>query len=392
MSVNDSPAAALSGSAVDGGVADPTAFVPPTVFAAEAIVDLEAIRHNIRTFRAHYPQGKIMAAVKADAFGHGAPASATAALEGGADLLGFARLSEALQLRATGEEAPMFAWLNDVPNFARHARANDIDISVSGLDNLRAVAAENTGVNVHLEVETGLNRGGTVAAEWETLVAEAARFETEGSLSIRGIWSHLSHAGDLDAERTRAQSDRLQQAIQTARAAGLDPEFTHLANSSGVSLIDPSLYNMVRLGAGVYGIDEAGIGLRHAMTLTARVMQVKRAFAGEGVSYSHTYTLERDTTLALIAVGYADGLPWAAAGKAEVWLGGKRRRVAGRISMDQIMVDLGDDPVAEGDTAILFGPGTQGEPTVSEWAAWAGTLEHEIYCGIGARINRRYIN
>lgn len=354
-------------------------------------MDLAVIAANISRFRELYPEGHICVAVKANAFGHGAAEVARVAMASGASMLGFARLSEALALRASGQDAPMFAWLNDVADHAALAAAADIDISVSGLENLREIASAHSGVAVHLEVETGLNRGGTSPEDWAEFIAEARRFEAAGQIRVRGIWSHLSHASDADISRSRAQDQRLRAAISAAREAGLTPEFTHLANSSGVALIDPTAYNMVRLGAGVYGIDEVGIGLHPAMTLSARVMQTKRVQAGEGVSYGHTYRAPRDTTLALIAVGYADGLPWAAHGRAEVGFAGGRRPVAGRISMDQIMVDMGDLPVAVGDRVTLFGPGAHGEPTAAEWAGWAGTLEHEIYCGIGSRINRRYI-
>lgn len=366
---------------------------------SEAVIDLSAIRENTARLRAQAPGAELCAVVKADGFGHGAEQVARAALSGGATRLGVARLSEGIALRQRGLVAPILSWLNDLPGYAALAASHRIDISVSGLDALRRIGAARAGVSVHLEVETGLHRGGTAPEEWAELVAEAARLESEGALRVEGIWSHLSHAGDGDRLRTAEQDARLGAAIAVATQAGLRPAVTHLASSAGASLIDPERYSMTRVGAGLYGIDELGIGLRPAMTVTAAIVQLKRAPAGAGVSYGHDYVLERPSTLALIPVGYADGLPRLASGRASVGFRGERVPVAGRISMDQIVVDLGDREARVGERVVIFGDGGAGRdgmgagaPTAAEWAAWSRTLEHEIYCGIGARISRRYVS
>jgi alanine racemase len=355
---------------------------------SEAVVDLSAVRDNVRTFRRRVPQD-VLAVVKADAFGHGAVPVARAAVEAGATWLGVARTDEALQLRAAGLTVPILTWLYDAAELMLLEDV-DVDVSVSTLPELHRVAA-NSGVHhVHLKLDTGLHRSGSPPDQWIELTRAAAHYEARGALEVRGIWSHLSHGDSPDAVQSRRQLRLLRTGVVLARRAGLRPSVVHLANSAGAITLDAPDCELVRIGAGLYGIDEVGLGLRPAMRLISKLTQVRRIRAGEGVSYGHDFVADRETTVALVPLGYADGIPRVAAGQASVLCGGVRLPVAGRIAMDQFVVDAGDLPVAAGEPVTIFGDGSRGEPTAKEWADWAGTIPHEIYCGIGSRVPRRY--
>ncbi|WP_433169621.1 alanine racemase [Kribbella sp. CA-247076] len=355
---------------------------------AEAVVDLSAVRNNVRTFRRLVPQG-ILAVVKADAFGHGAVPVARAAIEAGATWLGVARAEEALQLRAAGLTVPILTWLYDAAELMLLGGL-DVDVSVSTIAELQRVVSNPSIHHVHLKLDTGLHRSGSAPDHWVELTRAAAHYEALGALTVRGIWSHLSHGDTPDALQSRKQLRLLRTGVALARRAGLQPTVVHLANSAGAITLDASDCNLVRVGAGLYGIDELGIGLRPAMRLVTKLAQVRRIRAGEGVSYGHDFVASHDTTVALVPLGYADGIPRVVAGKASVLCRGVRMPVIGRIAMDQFVVDAGDLPVEPGEPVTVFGDGSRGEPTCKDWADWAGTIPHEIYCGIGARVPRRY--
>jgi alanine racemase len=361
----------------------------PCVGLAETVIDLSVIRDNVRTLSKRIrPGAEIMAIVKADGFNHGAAQVATAAIEGGATWLGVARADEALQLRAAGLTEPIMIWLYDASELLL---LNDIDVSVSTVGELQQVASAPNVHNVHLKLDTGMHRGGSAPDQWIELTRTAAHYESLGAIKVRGLWSHLSHGDELDASHSTKQLQLLRTGVNLARRAGLTPDFVHLANSSGALTLDAPDCNMVRIGAGVFGIDEVDAGLRQPMQFVTKVVQVRRIKAGEGVSYGHDFIAERDTTLALIPIGYADGVPRIAGARASVLVGGVRMPVAGRITMDQFVVDAGDVPVEPGTPVIVFGNGDAGEPTAAEWADWAGTIPHEIYCGLGTRVPRRYV-
>lgn len=361
----------------------------PCVGLAETVIDLSVIRDNVRTLGKRIRPGtEIMAIVKADGFNHGAAQVATAAIEGGATWLGVARADEALQLRAAGLTEPIMIWLYDASELLL---LNDIDVSVSTVGELQQVASAPNVHNVHLKLDTGMHRGGSAPDQWIELTRTAAHYESLGAIKVRGIWSHLSHGDELDASHSTQQLQLLRTGVNLARRAGLTPEFVHLANSSGSLTLDAPDCNMVRIGAGVFGIDEVDAGLRQPMQFVTKVVQVRRIKAGEGVSYGHDFIAERDTTVALIPIGYADGVPRIAGARASVLVRGVRMPVVGRITMDQFVVDAGDLPVEPGTPVIVFGNGDAGEPTAAEWADWAGTIPHEIYCGLGTRVPRRYV-
>jgi alanine racemase len=356
---------------------------------AEAVVDLSAIRDNVRTFARRVHSGtEIMAVVKADAFGHGAARVARTALDAGATWLGVARAGEAMQLRKAGLTAPIFTWLYDETELIW---LEDVDVSVSNVADLHRIIAAPNVRNVHLKLDTGMHRGGSTPEQWIELTRAAAYYEAQGSISVRGVWSHLSHGDELDASHSRRQLKLLSTGVALAKRAGLTPQYVHIANSSGAITLDAPECNLARIGAGLFGIDEVGAGLHPSMKLLSKVAQVRRIKAGEGVSYSHTYVTPRDTTIALVPIGYADGIPRIAAEQASVLCRGVRMPVLGRITMDQFVVDAGDLTVEPGDPVTIFGDGSSGEPTIAEWAEWAQTIPHEIYCGLGARVPRRYI-
>src|SRR4051794_32668639 len=311
---------------------------------AQVDIDLDAIRHNLTLLGARAPGSQVMAVVKADAYGHGALPVARAAVEAGASWLGTCSLGEALALRRAGIETRLFSWL-DTPDvdFASGVEAG-IDLAASSLGELRRIAAAakpGTRARVHLKIDTGLSRNGCPPSAWAELVEAAA---AEPRVDVVAIWSHLACADEPDHPSIDLQAKRFAEAYDAARAAGLDPK-RHLANSAALLTRTDLHFDIVRPGIAMYGLNPVpqAEDLRPVMTFRSSVALTKRIAAGESVSYGHTWTAERDTTLALVPVGYADGVPRSLSGQMEVWLGGRRRPVAGRICMDQLVVDCGDD-------------------------------------------------
>jgi len=356
----------------------------------EAVVDLGAISANVELLR-EAAGVDAMVVVKAGGYGHGAIPAARAALDGGAAWLGTADLAEAHALRVAGITAPLLAWLHEPATDFAPAVAAGIDLGINSLEQLEAAAATPGRAEVQLKADTGLGRNGATAQEWPALVAAAAAHERAGRLHVRGIWSHLANAS---AEDDAAQVSAFEGAVAVARSAGLSPELVHLA-ATGAALHRPSArFGMVRLGIGAYGLSpdgEAVAGLRPAMELAGTVVAVKRVPAGHGVSYGYDHVTAAETTLVLVPLGYADGIPRSASGSAEVSIGGVRHRISGRIAMDQFVVDVGDQPVAVGDRVVVFGDSGSGAPTAAEWATWAGTINYEIVTRIGPRVPRRYL-
>lgn len=351
-------------------------------------IDLGAIADNTR-FLAARASGELMAVVKADGFGHGACDVARTALANGATWLGVTSLAEAWTLRDAGLSAPVLSWLNPVDADFASAIGRDIDLAVPGVEHLDAVAAAPGRARVHLHVDTGMARDGAAPAAWAHLCRAARRAERRGEIEVVGVMGHLGCADEPADDCNALGRTRFTWALETARSAGLRPAHRHLAATSA-TLTDPrSHHTMSRVGAGLVGIDPSRTTrLRPAMTLTAPVVSVRRVRAGTPVGYGHAHRTAAATHLALVPLGYADGLPRLASGHAEVLVRGRRHPVVGRVSMDQLVVDLGDLEVAPGETVTVFGPGEAGEPTVAEWATWAATIEHEIVTGIGARVHR----
>lgn len=375
---------------------------PPTL-PAQAVIDLDAVRHNVRVLREHAEGAEVMAVVKADGYGHGLTPVARAARAGGATWLGVAQLAEGLALRAAGDTGPLLSWLH-VPgdDFAGAVRTG-IDLSASApwaLDEIVAAARDQgSAARLHLEVDSGLSRGGATMAEWDDLVRAVLRAQAEGSVALVGVWSHLACADAPDHPTVRCQREVFELAVARAEALGARPQVRHLANSAA-TLTNRSLhYDLVRPGLAVYGLspvpdlaDPAGLRLRPAMRLQASLSLVKRVPAGSGVAYGHTYVTDRETVLGLVPLGYADGLPRAAGNSGPVLVGGQVHRVAGRVSMDQVVVDLGAGGSARaGDPVVLFGDSDRGEPTAQQWAEAADTIAYEIVARIGGRVPRTYV-
>jgi alanine racemase len=354
----------------------------------EARIDLGAISGNVALLRERVGV-PVMSVVKANGYGHGPIKTARAALDGGAAWLGVVDISEALALRAAGIESPILAWLHAPDATFSDAIAAHVDLGVNYLAQLEAVAAA-SGAFVHLKVDTGLSRNGATESEWAALFARAAELEKRGALTVRGIFSHLANAGEAEDQR---QVERFEHALSLATDAGLRPELTHLAATAGALHVPSSRFNLVRIGIGGYGLspDDAPVdGLVPAMELSAGIAAVKRVPAGSGVSYGYSYQTDRETTLALVPLGYADGIPRQASGRAPVSINGTTYRVSGRIAMDQFMVDVGDAVVAVGDRAILFGDPATGVPSAVDWADAADTINYEIVTRIGPRVERVY--
>ena len=362
---------------------------------AEARVDLNRIRDNVTTLRAG-TSAEVMAVVKADGYGHGILPSARAALAGGAAWLGTATFEEALTLRAAGIDTPVLAWLWTVAEYdgLRDAVAAAVDISVNSIRQLRLVgaAARETGTTarVQLKADTGLSRNGAYDAVWADLVREAG--ETEG-VEATGVWSHLACADEPGHPSVERQITRYREALAHAEAAGLPVRWRHLGNSAAALTLPQTHFDLVRAGIGIYGLSpvDGDHGLVPAMTLRATLANVKRVRAGEGVSYGHTYTTDRETTLALVPLGYGDGVPRHASNTAPVAVNGRQFRISGRVCMDQFVVDVGDLDVGDDDEAVLFGPGTSGEPRAHDWAEALDTIHYEIVTRIGARVPRTYV-
>ncbi|MFT7836465.1 alanine racemase [Saccharothrix sp. BKS2] len=360
---------------------------------AEVVIDLDHLRHNVAHLDALAADAETMAVVKADGYGHGAVEVARAALEAGATWLGSCSLAEALHLREHGLTAPVLAWLDPPGTDYAPGVARGVDLSASSVRQLAEISAAATRAGrtarVHLKVDTGLSRNGCPPADWPELVERAARTP---NVEVHAVWSHLAVADEIGHPATDAQAERFDDAYREARAAGLDPR-RHLANSAAV-LTRPDLhFDLVRPGIAVYGLNPVPVpaDLRPVMTFRSVVALTKRVPAGEAVSYGLTWTAKSDTTLALVTAGYADGVPRALSNRVHVWLNGRRHPVVGRVCMDQVVVDCGDHPVAEGDEVVLFGTGAHGEPTAREWADTAGTIDYEIVTGMyRPRVVRTY--
>ncbi|MCX4857696.1 alanine racemase [Streptomyces canus] len=381
-----------------------TATAPTAPLRARAEIDLAALRANVRALRARASGAAVMAVVKSDAYGHGAVPCARAAVEAGARWLGTATPEEALALRKAGLPGRIMCWLWTPGGPWREAIEADLDVSVGGMWALRELvaAAREAGLpaRVQLKADTGLGRGGCQPGEdWAELVAEALRAQSEGLLRVTGLWSHFACADEPGHPSIAAQLTRFREMLAYAEGQGVRPEVRHIANSPATLTLPESHFDLVRTGIAVYGISPspelgapADFGLRPVMTLSASIALVKRVPGGHGVSYGHHYITPGATTLGLVPVGYADGIPRHASGAGPVLVDGKWRTVAGRIAMDQFVVDLGGDEPATGTQAVLFGPGDRGEPTAEDWAQASGTIAYEIVTRIGTRVPRVYVN
>ncbi|MEP7059577.1 MAG: alanine racemase [Actinomycetota bacterium] len=353
------------------------------------VVDLEAVRHNVRSVTP--PSRGLMAVVKADAYGHGSVRVARAAVEAGATWLGVALVEEGLALRGAGITEPTLVLSEFPPGSESDALAAGLTptlCTAEGLARLQAIA--DPGVSVHVKVDTGMHRIGIWPPE------TAAAFVSDvvaGGFIVEGLWTHLARAEEEELT-TEEQLARFAGAVDEVKAVGTVPAILHAANSAATILRPASHFDLVRLGIAMYGIQPApGVGsdLRPALTWRSAVTSVKRLAAGERLSYGHRYELRRDSWVATVAVGYADGYPRAASSRAEVLIGGRRCAVAGNVTMDQLMVDCGEHEPTPGEPVILIGRQGQERITADELAGHAGTISYELLVGIGSRVPREYV-
>lgn len=363
-----------------------------------AEVSLPAIRHNVRRVLEATHGTHLIAVMKANAYGHGVQHVARAVLEAGATMIGVADIDEAVALRAGGIDAPVLCWLHGSRADFGAAVEHGIEVGVSSLEQLErlAVAAGEQGrvATLQLKVDTGLSRNGAAPEQWQELFGRAVELQADGLVRVRGVFSHLSNAGE-DADARQAAC--LDTAVELLRRLGCEPELVHLA-ASEAALTRPSLhYNAVRVGMALYGLSSfadrtsADLRLIPAMTLKSEIIALRPVKAGTGVSYEFTHVTERDTVLGLVSFGYADGLPRGLSGTGTtVLVGGRRCPILGLIAMDQCVVDLGEggDQVRVGDPVVLFGDPLAGMPPVEAWAKATGTINYEIVAGIGPRVQR----
>ncbi len=360
-------------------------------------VDLDAIERNTRTLAAAVAPAGLMAVVKADAYGHGAVPVARAVLGAGAAWLGVALVEEALELRAAGIGAPILVLSEPPPAAARGCAEHGIAVTICTAEGVRAfgAAGRQSGrpVAAHLKVDTGMHRQGCLPADLPALLARAL---AEPGLAPDGLSSHFAVADDPAQDATTdAQVARYRAALETAAGAGFHPAWRHLANSAGATRRADARFDLVRVGIELYGLApsealaaEVQARLRPALSLRAAVSALRIVEAGERVSYGHRWAAPRRTRVATLPVGYADGVRRGLSGRFRARLGGHDFPQVGTVTMDQLMVDVGDAPVTVGAVATLLGDPARGEPGVGEWAAQLATIDYEITCGLSSRLPR----
>lgn len=359
-------------------------FPPPTLQTLP-----EAVARNVAIARA-WTRARIMAVVKADGYGHGAIAVAKAAVAAGAEWLGTTDIAEASELRAAGLTVPILTWLNPAGVDAEAAAAEQIDIAIGSVDELEALLEQaSASVRVHLYADTGMAREGCPVPEWDALIARAHQAQRRGRIRVVGVMGHLPLADHARPEANEAAVVQMRRAGRAVAVAGLGSPLIHLAATSG-TLCDPAThFGMVRLGAGLVGIDPSGTTELHgAARLTAAIVHSATAAAGTPVGYGGTFVTETSTNLSVLPLGYADGVPREISSEASVEIRGRRHPVVGRVSMDQIVIDTGAESIPRGTIATVFGPDGGPTPTIHDWARWAGTIPHTIVTGIGARVRR----
>lgn len=381
----------------------------PTYYPARARIDLSAITHNAANLvaRAAAQDAQVMAVVKANGYGHGLVESARAALAGGATWLGVAQSEEALELRAAGITARVFTWLYGPGAPFVQLIDRNVDVSVCtpwAVEELRAAAKIAGKVpKVHLKIDTGLGRNGVPPHAIDSVLLPLLAAQDRGEIDLVGIWSHLAFADEPDHPTVLGQAKVFDDAIAHCEKAGAQFEVRHIANSAA-TLTNPAMcYDLVRPGIALYGMvpsvqmgTSAEFGLIPAMTLEADLVTVKTLPADHGVSYAHQYRTKTDTVTAVVPLGYADGIPRSASSTPDhqggpVQVGALRTSVAGRVCMDQFVLDLGPDATAvAGDVVVLFGDPTTGVPSAEDWALAAGTINYEITTRLGARVPRIY--
>ncbi len=368
---------------------------------ARAEINLAAIAENLNFIKSK-TSAQVLAVVKADAYGHGLINVAKAAEKAGADWLGTALLEEGIALRNGGITKPIISWLTPLGEDFKTAINLEIDLSISSIELLNEIILVGKSINkvprVHIEIDTGMNRGG-FGDEWGLLLPEIVKAVKAKEIKAIGIWSHFARADEPDELMNKTQLDLFEQKVKQLNDAGVNLEFIHIANSAAALSNKAAHKNIIRWGIGLYGLspdvtnmgDSKSLGLKPAMKLFAKLQLVKSVKAGQSVGYGGTAITKSDTKLGVVTLGYADGVPRNANNSAGIYVAGKRAPIIGRVSMDQFVVDLGLDSLAKtGDEVIVFGDGSQGEYTIDEWAKACATINYEIVTRIGVRVPRIY--
>ena len=368
---------------------------------ASAEINLSAITQNFKSIKSR-TNADVLAVVKADAYGHGLIPVSKALEEAGANWFGTALLEEAINLRKAGILKPIISWLTPLGEDFKSAIDLDIDLGIPSIDLLDEVikAASLTGktARIHLEIDTGMSRGG-VLSEWDQLIKSVLVGVNLKQLKVIGIWSHFARADEPDELMNQEQLSLFEEKVNQAKAASIDAQFIHIANSAALFTNKSTHKNIIRSGIALFGLspdiktigDSSSLGLKPAMKLKAKLNLVKEVKAGSSVGYGGTAVLKSDTKLGVVALGYADGIPRNTNNLAGVFVDKKRAPIIGRVSMDQFVVDLGITSTAKtGDEVIVFGDGSNGEYTVDEWAKAANTINYEIITRIGPRVPRIY--
>ena len=363
----------------------------PTV----AVIDLGAIRHNVRALK---PEGtEVMAVVKANGYGHGDVAVARAAVEGGATWLGVALVEEGIRLREAELLVPILVLTQFPPGSEREALAAGLTPSLytdGGLARLAAATPDGPPVGVHVKIDTGMHRVG-IAPEHAIQFLRA--IQSSGAIRLAGLWTHLAKSEEVDDPFTSMQLARFDAVARDAAEAGLRPAYLHAANSAAAMARPDARLDLVRLGLAIYGLSpsqalaEAAAVLKPALSWRSAVAMVKRVAPGERLSYGQQYLVQRESTIATVPVGYADGYSRLLSNRGEVLIRGRRRRVAGTVTMDQLLVDCGEDAVEEGDEVMLIGRQGDAEISADELGAWMGTVNYEVVCGVSERVPREYV-
>lgn len=368
-----------------------------------AYVDLAAIRDNVKVLQNLAKNSEVMAVVKADAYGHGLIPVAKAARQGGATWLGTALLEEAISLRNSGDSGRILTWLGSPNDKWQECIDLGIDISVSSIEIASGVikAAKKIGkkAKIHIKVDTGLGRNGVMPNDLADLTSLLEEATANGLVEVVAVWTHFALADAPSSPTIAKQLEVLDASFKFVESRGFKNLMKHAANSAATLTSPHTHFDLVRPGIAVYGITPGGevgkaseFGLRPAMTLKAQAALVKDVPAGHGISYGAEYVTKQNTKIALIPLGYADGIPRIAGNKGPVLANGKKFSVAGRVCMDQFVIDIGDLDFSTGDEVILFGDPAQNEPDVEEWAKASQSIGYEIVTRLGSRVPRIYLN
>jgi len=364
---------------------------------AEARIDLSRLSENIKLLK-NKCNTKLLAVVKADAYGHGLVEVAKAAETAGADWLGVALLEEAVTLRKNGITSPVLAWLVPPGSHFQSAVDLNIDIAVADLkafnevSQLAQVSQLTQKPRIHIEVDTGMSRGGFLD-EWEDFLTSDF-----SHVDVVGIFSHFARADEPLEKQNSQQLNRFEKMVSQLEAVGVHPQFKHLSNSAATLVNPDAKFDFVRTGIAMYGLspdvktlgDSNKLSLKPVMQVRAKLHLVKNVPAGSAVGYGALHVTKNATKLGVVAIGYADGIPRIAL-NAGVFVNGRKAPIIGRVSMDQFVVDLGSDSLAKsGDWVIIFGDGSHGEYTADDWGAASSSINYEIVTRIGPRVPRIY--